>query len=503
MNVTSFRISLLAAFIATCAAHSANAQLRLSHEGNFGVRNPHADPLLQYFGQGLASGDFDGDGIDDVVILESTNSRMQVMRGASWNIGQTGLVTKFRPLAVDTPGHNGVVATGDFDGDGKDEIALGYYAQGFNGMTAVGKVSIMRRSTAGAWTVQETIRLGSDGYVGGSPMQNDSLGRALASGDFDDDGYDDLAIGANGRSLFGAQNAGSVLVVYGSASGLGPARSQLWNRFNNGVGDAIEASDYFGTALAVADFTGDGPDDLVIAIPTARCPNGQRGGGVVVMRGSAGGITSVQSKGYFAGVDGTPGSCADSNRFGQSLATGRFNNDARPDLAIGSQGTSEEGGRVTVLTSGITGPGPSGSRYFRGSDLPEPLGGGGASPIGYVLQAGRLNGTSTLDSLALGVPYDAVNGFFDGGSVWIIHPNASGSGLSLSGAEHWVQNARMALEPLQSGDRFGSSLAVGDFNGDNVRDLAIGAVYRGDPEQRSGAVQFLYQSEFIFKNGFD
>lgn len=486
--------------VAACSPAVLVAQTtRLGYEGNIGATNPHPDPGFQSFGAGIASGDFDDDGVDDLVILESTNSRMRVMRGQNWTVGDPGFQIKFQSTSVDTPGHNGIVATGDFNNDGKDEIALGYPAVGFNGATEVGRVSILGRAANNTWTTQATIRIGTDGYAGTGPLQNDRLGYALASGDFNDDGYDDLAMGAATRTASGQSGAGSVLIAYGSASGLTPTGSQLWNRSNSDVGAIIEASDRFGATLAVGDFTDDGPDDLVIAATSARCPNGQRGGSVIILRGSSGGVTATDSRAYFAGVNGTPGTCTDDNRFGRSLATGRFNDDQRPDLAIGSQGAAGELGNVTVLASGTTGPGPNSSRHFRGSDLP-----GGTGTIGYVLTAGRLRGGMTVDDiLVLGLPYESVNGLNDAGSVWVIYPAANGSGLSLTGAERWVQNPRLALAPMEWGDRFGSSLAIGDFNGDSRNDLAIGAVYRATPETHGGAVQFLYQSDFIFRDSFN
>lgn len=486
--------------VAACSPAILVAQTtRLGDEGNVGATNPHPDPGFQSFGAGIASGDFDDDGVDDLVILESTNSRMRVMRGQPWTVGDTGFLIKFFSVSVDTPGHNGIVAAGDFNGDGTDEVALGYPAVGLGGATEVGRVSILQRSANGIWSTQATIRIGTDGYAGGSPLQNDRLGYSLASGDFNDDGYDDLAMGAATRTVSAQSGAGSVLIAYGSANGLTPIGSQLWNRSSSDVGASIEASDRFGNTLAVGDFTDDGPDDLVIAATDARCPNGQRGGSVIILRGSTGGLTATDSRAYFPGVNGTPGTCADDNNFGRSLATGRFNDDQRPDLAIGSQGAPGERGNVTVLASGTTGPGPNSSRHFRGSDLP-----GGSGTIGYVLAAGRLRGGMTVDDiLVLGQPYENVNGLNDAGSVWVVYPAASGSGLTLTGAERWVQNPRLALAPMAWGDRFGSSLAIGDFNGDSRKDLAIGAVYRATPETHGGAVQFIYQSDFIFRDGFN
>lgn len=484
-----------------CAPNPARAQWRLATEGNVGVHSPYADPQFQSYGNAVVSGDFDGNGIDDLVSVESNNSRMHVMRGAAWTVGQTGFFFKFFSTQVSTPFFNGVIASGDFDGDGRDEIALGYEASPFNGMSQVGKVIIMDRDSAGDWSEQTSIRMGSAGYAG-TPAETDSLGGALASGDFDNDGYDDLAIGATTKDIFGANSAGAVLVVYGSAAGIGPARSKLFSRLTDGQGVLPEDSDNFGHTLAVADFTGDGPEDLVISIPGARCPNDERGGGVVILRGSTAGIASAQSRSYFAGVDGVPGTCTANRKFGQGLATGRFNNDTKPDLVIGATGDATEQGSVTVLHSTVTGPGPSGARFFRGSDLPLPLTGSSAR-IGDVLATGPLLGQNQLDSLVMGVPYDKVDGQTDAGSVWIVHPGSSGLGLTIAQTERWIQKQNLVLnQPGNFGPRFGTSVAVGDFNGDNVSDLAVGAPYYDDPETHAGAVNVIYQSGYIFRDGF-
>ena len=249
-------------------------------------------------------------------------------------------------------------------------------------------------------------------------------------------------------------------------------------------------------------FHGDGPQDLAIGISNARCPNGIRGGGVVILRGSINGLVNVQSRSYFAGVDGTPGTCTDNRRFGKALATGRFNDDARPDLAIGAGGSIEEHGSVTVLASSITGPGPNASRYFRGSDLPMPPISDSAR-IGDILATGPLLGPNDLDSLAMGVPYDAVDGSVQSGSVRIVHPSPNGAGLSLAGAERWIQRAPLVLSPPASRDDFGAAIAITDLNGDSLRDIAIGLRNRDGDETNSGAVQVIYQGEYLFRDGFE
>src|SRR6185503_13408667 len=85
----------------------------------------------------------------------------------------------------------------------------------------------------------------------------------VAKGDFNGDGFADLAIGVPEEDTGGAEDAGAVNVIYGSASGLTatdpnvPA-PQFWSQNSTGISGASEAGDRFGAALASGDFNGDG-----------------------------------------------------------------------------------------------------------------------------------------------------------------------------------------------------------------------------------------------------
>jgi hypothetical protein len=79
--------------------------------------------------------------------------------------------------------------------------------------------------------------------VAGAAEPFDLLGFALAAGDFDNDGFADLAAGAPFEGVGAIESAGAVTVFYGSAGGLGGAGSQLFTHGTAGVAGRAETFD--------------------------------------------------------------------------------------------------------------------------------------------------------------------------------------------------------------------------------------------------------------------
>jgi len=93
---------------------------------------------------------------------------------------------------------------------------------------------------------------------------HERFGYALAAGDMDGDGSDDLAIGVPGE---GSGASGAVIALYGGASGLTPSGSRIWTQDSSGVPGTREHGDHFGATLAISDFGRSGRADLAVGAP--------------------------------------------------------------------------------------------------------------------------------------------------------------------------------------------------------------------------------------------
>lgn len=236
----------------------------------------------------FASGDFNGDGLDDIVIGAPSDGRGEVViifgaddeatpLDAINNVN--GLIISGRAVnIIEDPAVAGEfgtnrgdisLAVGDFDGDGLDDLAIGDKTMiseaGVNFFGPTGGVHVVFGAAINRSTINLATLDAAQGFTIEGDFQDDDFGASIAAGDFNGDGVDDLLVGAPGS----ANNAGDAYLFHNAANlpdgvvlrGLSAADATVLD------GD-FEST--FGTSVANAgDFDNDGQDDLLIGAPDA------------------------------------------------------------------------------------------------------------------------------------------------------------------------------------------------------------------------------------------
>ncbi|WP_248959063.1 FG-GAP repeat protein [Sphaerisporangium perillae] len=289
------------------------------------------------FGAALAAGDLDGDGDDELVVgipglSEGGGAGIFGLKGRAAS-GKGTLITQATSWVaqdhLETDQFGAALAVGDFDGDGKAELAVGAPSHTIGATTSGGGLVViadLRARQAGVYNQN------SPG-VPGEAEKWDSFGAALAAGDFDHDGRDDLAIGVPGEGLDAFQDGpmygnGGVHVLYGTSRGLTAIGGEFWSRKTKGIRGKSLNTDRLGSALAAGDLNGDGDAELAIGLPG--------GNTVLVLPGTRTGGLTARHHVLLKGRPGHPG-----DLYGSSVAI------TRSGLTIGSPGA----GRVTLIPS--------------------------------------------------------------------------------------------------------------------------------------------------------
>jgi hypothetical protein len=392
----------------------------------------------------------------------------------------------------------GAVLPFDFNGDGYAELVVGGPGEAIGARREAGAVNVLRGSPSGPTARGDQLWYQSARGVAGRSETFDQFGSAVASGDFDRDGFADLVIGVPGEAVGTPRRAGAVQVFYGSAAGLTTARDRLWFPGLGGVPGDQATSGGFGSALAVVDFDGDGYADVAIGAPGTVVSGIRESGQVVILRGSAAGLTAGGAQVWdqtSPGVDSEPedqGENWSGEGFGSVLAAGDLDADGRSDLAIGVPFEDRGLGAVQVLLGSTGGLTAVGAQYLIGEafDPSEPV---AMEGFGGVLALGDFNADGRAD-LAAGRGDALLSGNpKSGGRVSVVY-SAPGGVLRPDTAQDWNLEAHFPNTD-QAWAWFGRALAPGDFTGDGIADLAVGASASGVTGlAQDGAVYLLHGS---------
>ena len=371
-------------------------------------------------------------------------------------------------------------ATGDFDGDGYSDLVVGAPNETVGDIDAAGSITVVYGSSSGL-TGSGSAAFTQGNGVAGAAETGDRFGSAIAAGDFDGDGYDDVAVGAPGEDLGAVVDGGNVTIVYGSASGLRAAGSAAFSQAGS-VAGAAERDDRLGSSITSGDFDNDGRDDLAIGVPGEDLKGGPDAGAVTVLYGSGAGITSSRSR-QFSQAGSVKGKPQANDQFGSAVAAGDFNGDGRDDLAIGVPGedlkNGADAGQVNILYAG-----PNGLRKTDNVKFSQAGKVNGAverdDRFGAALAVGDFDG-NRRDDLAIGVPGEDIGNDDDAGSVNVLYGKAGG--LRTTGDFNFSQGGSMRGN-AEDHDLLGSSVTALDLDGDGFDDLVAGV----PGEDVSGAV---------------
>lgn len=234
--------------------------------------------------------DLNGDGFDELVFTDVSLSisahnsgGLQVYPGSAAGISDTPVAVS-GTQRVEYFGRG--LTTGDFDGDGTLEVVVGSSGWAGAGVTR-GKVTVLG-AVSGPWPTDEIAVF--EGVNNG-----DQLGYAVAACDLNDDGYDDLLMGAPTRDdrtvTPSIRDSGAVEIVFGGPTGLASSVATAWYGRkpvdNDGVwswGDAIDLR--VGYDIATGDLDGDGGCDVALGgYLGAASPTGGSSGSVTLVKG--------------------------------------------------------------------------------------------------------------------------------------------------------------------------------------------------------------------------
>lgn len=390
------------------------------------------------------TGDIDGDGFGDLIVgaigTANFKGRAYVLFGkasgfgSAVNLGALSATDGFvlEGTYVGDRAGTSVSEGGDVNGDGIDDLIVGVpdADPDPNANFSAGSAFVVFGRTTGFNSQIELSALGgSEGVRIDGVAGNDQVGRSVApAGDVNGDGFGDLIIGAADNVYFA--NSAKSYVVFGGSALASPLSLSTLDGTSGFRIEPVAAADVAGFSVSGAgDVNGDGLDDIVVGAFRAD-PDGKTNAGTSYVVFGKSTFTSVVS---LAALDGTSGfklvGVAASDFSGISVAAaGDVNGDGFDDVMIGAHGVDSAGNYSTYTYSGAS-----------------------FVVFGKAASFASALGLATLDGI---------------------------SGVKLAGAT--------------SGKTGFSTAGAGDFDGDGLADMIVGAYRGGEANPTRGKAYVVY-----------
>ena len=390
---------------------------------------------------------------------------------------------------------------GDINGDGIDDFAIGATGVGGSSQGAVYVVF----GTASGFPANFSLASinGTNGFqINGGEYAQDFVGVSVAGGgDVNNDGIDDLIIGASGADPDGG-GSGAAYVLYGKNVAVdGAFASDIATSSLTGTTgfqiSGTNGGDNLGFSVAMGDFNGDGIEDLLVGASQA---DNYRGAGYVIFGKDTGVSGAFAGNIDVATLDGTNGfkmPAVNSYDYAGTSVTnaGDINGDGIDDIAIGAMGSDPNGsnsgsvyivyGKSTGFTATVSLSGLDGTNGFRIAGLTA------GDQLGIsVSGAGDVNDDG-VDDLIIGS-----NGLTNNGGAFIVF----GKNTAVNGAFASSVNVSsldgtngVRIDGELSGDNLGIRVSgLGDVNGDGIDDVIIGATGKDDGGSNAGAAYVVF-----------